>query len=833
MKESDYMNMKKVGLFCLTIVELLGAYTTGNAQMPTNFPGIAVTTCDTNAVADGYIFLAVAADVTNVGYYVMILRNDGTPVWYREVAEEKEIYDFKVLPNGYLHYAPFIEPHSFAGGGDVTHTIMDDNYNIIEHIAPGNGYVAEGHDFQLLPNGNVLLFGYYRTQVDMSRLVPDGYPNALLAGATVQELDSERNVIFQWRPWDHTTFEDYFRGSTDDPKNKTPVINGWHLNAIQLDNDGNIFVTTPQPGANLPNSSGWVKKINRQTGETMWHLGGTENQFTFVGVTSAEGIQAFSGHAFHRLENGNVLIYDNGNTQNTRKSQVHEYRLDEVNKVATHIWSYVPATMISGSGRGNAQRLPNGNTFIGWGATGGRPIPVCTEVTPAGQVVFEMKFDNPALESYRAFRFTWPPDKGFEFTEYELATGNTYVFTNTGVTIAVNSGGGGYNQVTVTREPYAPVYPLFQGKAPRVLPVRVKTTENAIAAMEASIDFDEVSFHFPDATNLTVYHRTATGQGIFLPQATTYNSVTKQLRTRMTLNASGGDFGEFIFCYPDLADVAYPPMLNEVENYRGVQHYEVIAPQLATTGVVYTVNQELPISLSWSPKGFARSYALQIATNRDFATPAADVPHQTAAYYVWTNAAPNTTYFYRVKTWNYGGESDWSVGSFQTVAPLIQVTAPNGGEAWQRGLKYFVRWKDNLAGDVVIELYKGGAFLKAIATNASTGAYQWEVGLDLAPGNDYAVKIHSATNAVVSDLSDAPFHIDAPWITPATLTRLPDGRIQFGFIAAGTTQVKVLGSTNLVFWEELQTVTLTGGAAVFTDDTSTNHPARYYRLRWP
>jgi hypothetical protein len=43
----------------------------------------------------------------------------------------------------------------------------------------------------------------------------------------------------------------------------------------------------------------------------------------------------------------------------------------------------------------------------------------------------------------------------------------------------------------------------------------------------------------------------------------------------------------------------------------------------------------------------------------------------------------------------------------------------------------------------------------------------------------------------------------------------------------------VLGSTNLSVWQELQTVPLTSGAAVFTDDTATNRPATFYRLRVP
>jgi len=751
------MNTKRITLICAVLVLFLGLiHNNAHGELPADFPGISVTTYDPCAVADGYVFLAIATETPGIGTYLMILENDGSPYWFRKV-DTHEIYDFKVLPNGFLHYAPFIEVHSFAGGGDVTHEILDPDYNYRETIQAGNGYIAESHDFQMLPNGHVLLFGYYLMQVDMSEVVPGGYPNAVVAGTAIQELDAERNVVFQWRNWDHTTLEEYFRTLQNDPKAKNPVINAFHLNSIDLDTDGHILISTPQGGANLSATSGWIEKINRQTGETMWHLGGTDNQFTFVGVSNAEGLQSFSGHGFNRLPNGNVLIYDNGSADKTRTSRVYEFELDETNKVATYVWSYTPPAVTSGNQRGNAQRLPNGNTFIGWG--GLLQIPAATEVTPAGQIVFDLKFDDPRVGSYRAFRSIWPPVQTNTVKLTELATGNTYIFAdddvNTGVTLEVLSGGGGYNEVTVTREPYAPVYPVFPGKAPRALPVRVKVDGYNIGSMTAEISFDANSFGFAEPNKLTVYHRQFPGQGLFIPLSTDYNPVTKQLQATMT------KFGEFIFCYPDIEDVPYPPMLAEVENYRGVQTHEVIAPKRAAPGLTYQVNQERDILLSWSPKGFARWYQLQVATDANFTNVVLDDDYLTEARYIWDTAEPNTTYYYRVNTTNEGGTSEWSAGSFATVPPMIEVTVPSGGENWKRGVKYFIKWNDNIAEDVVIELYKGQTLVQTIGTVPSDRAYQWQVGLGLAIGCDYSIKIKSSTNGALFDMSKT-FSIDVP-----------------------------------------------------------------------
>ena len=65
------------------------------------------------------------------------------------------------------------------------------------------------------------------------------------------------------------------------------------------------------------------------------------------------------------------------------------------------------------------------------------------------------------------------------------------------------------------------------------------------------------------------------------------------------------------------------------------------------------------------------------------------------------------------------------------------------------------------------------------------------------------------------------------------MTNLPDGSFQFGFSIPGALEATVMGSTNLLDWEVLQTVPLTNGSAVFTDDTATNFPSRFYRLRVP
>src|SRR5262249_47670950 len=143
-------------------------------------------------------------------------------------------------------------------------------------------------------------------------------------------------------------------------------------------------------------------------------------------------------------------------------------------------------------------------------------------------------------------------------------------------------------------------------------------------------------------------------------------------------------FGEYAFGFPDIAEIAYPPLLVEPESLQSTG-FVTRVPPLVQSNKNYTVNQQLPIALSWCPKGFASFYALQISTSAAFSTLEVDEPYVPEARYTYSSALPGKTYYWRVNTYNDGGLSDWATNSFSTVSPAIHVTSPNGGELWRRG----------------------------------------------------------------------------------------------------------------------------------------------------
>lgn len=341
--------------------------------VPGSWPELTVTV-PANGTGDGYLFLSLfrLGDANNLPFQ-LILDNMGQPVFY----QPRLSYDFKKQPNGLL---------SFFNIADRTYKVMDASYNIIDTYAAGNGYIADVHELQILPdNGHALLMIYDYQPVDMSLIVPGGVPTATVIGLVVQELDTSKNVVFQWRSWDHFYITDTVVSLT------TPQVDYVHGNAIERDFDGNLLISSRHLDE--------ITKINRQTGDVIWRWGGNRNEFTF---TNADPF--FHQHDIRRLPNGNVTLFDNGNTRTpTEYSRAVEFELDEVNKIATSVWEFRNTPDTFSFAMGNAQRKSNGNTVIGWGSTSD---PGITEVKPNGDKAFELAYVAPYV-SYRAFRFPW------------------------------------------------------------------------------------------------------------------------------------------------------------------------------------------------------------------------------------------------------------------------------------------------------------------------------------------------------------------------------------------------------------------------------------------
>ncbi len=700
----------------LTVCRCGGAVQAANGPgLPADFPELVVTQYGETApgVFIGWLGWWV------VDYYV-VLDQAGYPLFYSKT--DAMSYP-GVMPSGLIS-APAVR--GFA--------LKDETFTAVDSFQLSEGYNVNIHDFKVLPNGHALMMGTYRRYVDMSGIVPGGRPDALLTCDVVQEIDTDKHVLFEWHALDHIPITDSFH----DLMQKS--IDYAHFNSVNLDpTDNNLLLSL--------RTTSDIVKVSRSTGEILWRFGGRDNDFTFIGEHEENAPYYFVGqHSIWRFRNGNLLFFDNGNisggglTESDRTySRAVEYHLDETNMTATLVWEFRHDPDIKSPSGGRAQPLTNGNVLIDWGSAipAGTPeVPLVTEVSPAGELVYELHYAT-AKKGARLQKYVWnSPDLVQSQTYQGIRAGNTCDSNETGVTVTVHSVEGSLtNGLVVKRHADAARLPRFAGKAPQALAERVTLSSFGIDALTMDVRFDAERLGFDDPAQLTVYHRPHVGRGAFAALATSYDPAALQLIV------ADAPLGEFLFTYPGAPEMPLPPILHSPND-------------------LDIINETQPVVLEWVPVGFGRSYHVQVATDAGFTALVVDESGLTETHHTLDTLQASATYYWRVRTTNAGGTSDWSTRSFLAASATIQVAVPNGGETWKRGLSYFIQWKDNLSENVAIGLYKGSSPVKTLAEAPGIGAFEWEVDLNLEPGDDYSIRIKSVADESIADQSDAAFSIE-------------------------------------------------------------------------
>ncbi len=683
----------------------------GLDSLPTDLPRIQVDTV--NSPAPGYFLLSTTEVGAGLGEYVFVVDNAGQIVRHKET--HGHTYDFKQQPNGLLSYAEGFSQWGYAGGSRTVHRIVDSTLTDVDSVRAGNGYDADSHDFRMLANGHILLHAYDIQYVDMSTLVANGNPNAIVVGSILQELDLNRQVVFQWRSWDYIPIADTYMPVT------ASAFDYIHVNAYDMDGDGNIL-------ACFRNTCDIVK-INRMTGDILWRMGGKKNDFTFIGENAANAPTYFTyQHCLERLPNGNFLLFDNGNLHPEKVSRAVEYAVDQVSKTATMVWEYRHTPDIFAPTRGSVQRLPNGNTLIGWGSSLLTGVgPQClTEVRPDKSIAIEMRFLDPAV-SYRAFKYVFSSLllPAAVVPMYDVVPGVTYSFrkgdsVQTGVALNFSQITSGYNSVTVRRYAGSPVNPDFAGVAPFLQGQRWVIRQIGMTAFTATVTFDSTTLASSTRKDQTVvYYRPTEGSGTFIPLGTSFSP------TGESITATTTQFGEFVVGIP--AEVTAPGLPTLVLPLPGAK-----------------VNQTQPVTLQWSSYGRITGSQLHIATDSLFTALVLNDSTLRSSSFSWTNGVAGTQYFWRVRLWNESGMTAWSgPANFTMSMPYVSVLFPNDGNTIGFGSTVVVRWESNTGERVNVHLLRNGSVVTRLADSVeNTGRYVWKVpATGLVADSGYAIRV--------------------------------------------------------------------------------------------
>ncbi|MDQ3658735.1 MAG: arylsulfotransferase family protein [Actinomycetota bacterium] len=344
--------------------------------------------------APGYVF--VAPKKGDGQYGTLILDNSGEPVWFRPL-QNRENYpmDFKVQQYRGEPVLTWCDSKVIGGHGFGEYVILDTSYREIARVRAGHGYKGDHHEFLITPRNTALLTAYGRVRGDLSSI--GGPKDGMVWDGVAQEVDIETGeVLFEWHSIDHVGVEESHADLSEDDPLKAFCY--FHINSIDVDHDGNLLISSRNTFA--------VYKVDRETGEIIWRLGGKKSDFE-MGPGTCTRFQ----HDARRRPDGTITIFDNGGVKLDGESFGIALELDMEKMTATLARRYAHPEDRFSDTQGNVQTLQNGNVFVGWGSA-----PSFSEFSEDGELLFSASFPD-SYQSYRAFRFEWSghPTDGLGF----------------------------------------------------------------------------------------------------------------------------------------------------------------------------------------------------------------------------------------------------------------------------------------------------------------------------------------------------------------------------------------------------------------------------------
>ncbi|MEL7186878.1 MAG: aryl-sulfate sulfotransferase, partial [Pseudomonadota bacterium] len=346
----------------------------------------------TSEVSDGLLFVTPQFSVLDERKtYLLIIDNNGVPRFQRKI--DGRAIDFKLHPNGMYTYALRVGRNQF-GIVDSVIVVLDDSFDEIDRLSTVGLTQTDNHDFIFTEEGSHIFVSYNSVVRDMTAFGLSA--EEVVGDSVIQEVDNNGNIIFEWSSWDHIDLSDCQQ--TGYPRFPADYA---HVNAVSLTEDGDLIGSF--------RGCAQVLRIDRSTGDVDWYLGGSQSDYLITG----DPFNEFCGqHTAWQLENGNVLMFDNGSfclgdreALYGQFSRAVEYSLDPETSQAMFVRDYSldGAYQAFTRSQGSVQPLTNGNWLVGWG---NGPDVAVTEVSPSGQTVFEMRLsvEGETSVSYRAFR---------------------------------------------------------------------------------------------------------------------------------------------------------------------------------------------------------------------------------------------------------------------------------------------------------------------------------------------------------------------------------------------------------------------------------------------
>ena len=478
--------MRSILLLIFTVSTFASAFDA--EPRPVTLPNSRVAVAISGTPAPGY-FLISSVDNDSVG----LIDNAGILRFTHHTGPN---VDITPTPYGGLTYY-----HGNLG----RYVLLDDKLRAIDTFGVDAPHTTDFHEGYQVRGRRFLVLGTEERTIDMSTRVANGYYEAKVIGAVIQEFDRYGRKTFEWKSLDHISPLE----ATADVDLTNKRIDYIHVNSISEDTDRNLLVSC----RNLDQ----VIKINKSTGKVMWRFGGSSAQSSDFAILNDEnsGFHGFSHqHTVMRARNGDLIMFDNGNLRPIPFSRAVAYKIDEDQKTATKTWEYISREMQIASTMGSVQELSNGNILIGWGSTPTGLI--ASEVDRNGTLHAEITSLSPLAVPYRIRKAVIAMTASTRVIDTLGRFSFSYFDSTTRVTASVIAISSPLN-ITVEKHNYVPNNMLFQTDEPcHLIPLRWIVRRSDSGDVRGSLSFD-LSRLLGDVSinDVQLYHRPVENEGQF------------------------------------------------------------------------------------------------------------------------------------------------------------------------------------------------------------------------------------------------------------------------------------------------------------------------------
>ncbi|KAJ5312640.1 hypothetical protein PENANT_c007G09327 [Penicillium antarcticum] len=376
-----------------------------------------VTHHDRERQAPGYWFVAPYGQITGeastqkfhqyqVGPY--IYDDNGMLIWAgSRQFEDRNVFDFRANTNmdGDTHLSFIVawDPENeFEDRGRAV--ILNKHYQVEKDlISPADAHDFNMHEFNILDGGKTAVVCIYRPT--LVKLGDFGRPEeeSFVVSGGIAEYDIATNdLLFKWNGVDHIPIHESNSFHAWDRPQGSPGWDYVHANAVDKNAAGDYIISM-----RFTNTIYCVGA----DGNILWRLGGAESNFdqdfTFSKQHDVKFVESNgTDHVITMLNNASDEASNDEDV-----SSVLYIKLDTAAMTARLIKRMNRPDGQLTRLRGNAQTLPNGNTFAGWSKFGYQ-----SEHGPDGEVLMTARFVSDRYSTYRAYKSDFvgrpltPPD---------------------------------------------------------------------------------------------------------------------------------------------------------------------------------------------------------------------------------------------------------------------------------------------------------------------------------------------------------------------------------------------------------------------------------------